>query len=215
MWKTKLLAFLLLTVFTVDLGAIPDAENRKAARDARRQERKEKREARKAKPEEVNLQDVVVTQASPQETAPVSEESIPEDVALNNVVLAEEVVEEPYYEETTTTASAVEPKTTSSKEDKSPAVGEQSPAETEESEEDNSWIGVLIIAVVLLVSFVSWLNSRRCPRCRKRFAMVAIDENFHGFGKENGKTCNKMKVTRQCKYCGFQDYVVEKRQFDK
>ena len=196
MWKTKFLVFLLLTVFTVDLGAIPDAKDRKTSREARKQERMEKREARKANAEQVNLQDVVVTQASPQETAPVSEESIPEDVALNNVVLAEEVVEEPYYEETTTNASAVEPKTTSSK-------------------EDNSWLFFLIIAVVLLVSFIKWLNSRRCPRCRKRFAMVAIDENFHGFGKENGKTCNKMKVTRQCKYCGFQDYVVEKRQFDK
>ncbi len=212
MCKTKLVALLLLTLFAFDLGAAPDAEDRKAAREARKQERKEKREAKKAKDEEVNLQEVAMGQTPTRDAVPVSEEVIVDDVALNDAALTEEVVEEPYYEEATSATPVAEPKTTSSMEDKSPAVGEQSPAETEE---DNSWLFFLIIAVVLLVSFIKWLNSRRCPRCRKRFAMVDIHENFHGFGKENGKMHNNIKVTRECKYCGFQDYVVEKRQFDK
>ena len=215
MCKAKLVALLLLTLFAFDLGAAPDAEDRKAAREARKQERKEKREAKKAKDEEVNLQEVAMGQTPTQDAVPVSEEVIVDDVALNDAALTEEVVEEPYYEEATSATPVAEPKTTSSKEDKSPAVGEQSPAETEETEEDNSWLFFLIIAVVLLVSFIKWLNSRRCPRCRKRFAMVDIYENFHGFGRENGKGHNKIKVTRECKYCGFQDYVVEKRPFDK
>lgn len=215
MCKAKLVALLLLTLFAFDLGAAPDAEDRKAAREARKQERKEKREAKKAKDEEVNLQEVAMGQTPTQDAVPVSEEVIVDDVALNDAALTEEVVEEPYYEEATSATPVAEPKKTSSNADKNTAVDEQPAEGTENDQEDNTWILILIIAGGALVSFVSWLNSRRCPRCRKRFAMVDIDENFHGFGKENGKGHNKIKVTRECKYCGFQDYVVEKRSFDK
>ena len=197
MCKAKLVALLLLTLFAFDLGAAPDAEDRKAAREARKQERKEKREAKKAKDEEVNLQEVAMGQTPTQDAVPVSEGVIVDDVALNDAVLTEEVVEEPYYEEATSAT------------DEQPAEG------TENDQEDNTWILILVIAGGALVSFVSWLNSRRCPRCRKRFAMVDINENFHSFGRENGKGHNNIKVTRECKYCGFQDYVVEKRPFDK
>ena len=210
MCKAKLLALLLLTAFAFDLGAAPDAEERKAAREARKQERKEKREAKKSKDDEVNLQDVVVEQVSAQNVVVPEETSVEEEVAF----VGTETIE-PAYEEVSEEVYIEEDKSVPLNADNKSQSEEQPGEGTQEGGEDNSWALILIIVVVIVVAFFRWLNSRRCRRCGRRFAMVDIHENFHGFGRENGKGHNNIKVTRECKYCGFQDYVVEKRPFDK
>ena len=91
MYKAKLLALLLLTAFAFDLGAAPDAEERKAAREARKQERKEKRETKKSKNDEVNLQDVVVEQVSAQNVVVPEETSVEEEVEIGRASCRERV----------------------------------------------------------------------------------------------------------------------------
>ena len=94
---------------------------------------------------------------------------------------------------------------------------ESSASDSGSDSDDDDWILKVIIAVVILLLIRHELHKRDCPKCHKRHAMRDVDKQYMGASSaENVKQSdgrykkvihNKYKIIRECKYCGYQDFV--------
>ena len=92
---------------------------------------------------------------------------------------------------------------------------------SEQTPHSDSSPNILLIIVILwfAIKVLKRIFSGRCPKCKKFRAMKVIDEEHLGVSKtkwekdKNGESCqvyyNKVKVTCQCKYCGYREWHKE------
>lgn len=94
---------------------------------------------------------------------------------------------------------------------------------TEDTEEDTDF-GPLVILILIcagIYKIIKFLFARRCSSCKRKFSMRVVNEEFLGHTKKtrekgsDGKYYDvyysKIKVTRQCKHCGHQDFYIKER----
>ena len=223
MMKVRLICLLLLFSFTAMAVENADSNDKRAARKQqrleKRQERQEKREERREERNAQKESDVVAPQASVvvHEEEPVYVyEDVHEDVALD----------EPVDERVTSERSLSDSVPRPAKETSSNDTPNNSDNTIEESSEDSQDDGLsrlvlpLIVIVMCVVAFFSWLFSRRCPKCKKMFGMCVVNETFMGQSKsmkEKNRTVyySNIKVTRKCRHCGYTDYHIEERKGTK
>lgn len=87
-------------------------------------------------------------------------------------------------------------------------------AETDKGDETSGWILLsigILYAIYKISRKIEWC---RCPKCKKKWALKVIDEQDLGtikkeeVKKQDGTHMwvyyHKIKVTRECKYCGYQ-----------
>ena len=100
----------------------------------------------------------------------------------------------------------------------SPTRSSESTIESAIVESESNLLKPLLIWGILLYlvyRILRWIFSRRCKKCGKFRAMTTIDENYLGRVKternQNGSYVhsNRIKFTRQCKYCGHQDHIIK------
>lgn len=100
---------------------------------------------------------------------------------------------------------------------------------TSTSSGDNSQaiIGLLITGVVIWIIYkiFKFFHDRKCPFCKKGLALKNIDEEYLGVAKTKREKqsdgsyatvhYNKVKLIKQCKYCGGRVNVITVVKGDK
>ena len=131
----------------------------------------------------------------------------------------EEVVEEPKEEPASPIVATKDDNTVGKNEVSSPKT-----SEGDSSEEDNTMIFLIIFIIVILYiiyKIIKWVRWHKCPKCKKKWALKVIDEQDCGIAKKEKVKkqdgthewvyYHKIKVTRECKHCGYQVWHTEVR----
>ncbi len=220
----KFLIFIsLLCVCEAGVYAQSSADEKNANRENRRAERLERRakhQEKKSKNKvESTQEDLVVTIEQEQPTPRLNE------VCSDNIVVeSQDNVHDSATLKVETTPSEAESNTKIvdiPAQSKNKEVDSIEPIQDSQTSSDDNAFYLFIIIIVAIVA-LKWIFSGRCKKCGKLWAMRTIDEQYLGRSKTKIKKDNQgkpyqvhynnIKVTRQCKHCGYTTSCVEERE---
>ena len=220
----KFLIFIsLLCVCEAGVYAQSSADEKNANRENRRAERLERRakhQEKKSKNKvESTQEDLVVTIEQEQQTPRLNE------VCSDNIVVeSQDNVHDFATLKVETTPSEAESNTKIvdiPAQSKNKEVDSIEPIQDSQTSSDDNAFYLFIIIIVAIVA-LKWIFSGRCKKCGKLWAMRTIDEQYLGRSKTKIKKDNQgkpyqvhynnIKVTRQCKHCGYTTSCVEERE---
>lgn len=188
-----------------------ERQEKKAEKKELREERKEERQAKKNRSEPQTEIDAVDTNDSEEIIGTANNDNEHTSLDTHQEVAAHVNTE---TNNTTVTAQQNTNKT---------SISTPSRTSTEDTEEDTDFgpLVILILICVGIYKIIKFLFARRCSSCKRRFSMRVVNEEFLGHTKKtrekgsDGKYYDvyysKIKVTRQCKHCGHQDFYIEEQ----
>ena len=101
-----------------------------------------------------------------------------------------------------------------------------SSSKSDDDSSDGGHIGLIIflcITLYIVYKIRKWLKKNQCPHCKKKFAMRVVDEDNLGevrkeiVKNKGGGTSHvryyRIRVTRECKYCHYEDEHEEIRSY--
>ena len=215
--------FLLVAPYSY-VAAQESYPDKKALREQRREERRQKREERKQEHQKEEAQEelVPVMRNTPKNAG--YESATPPSTQQNQIqqkAPIKKAEETPAHKAPATINSSQVPQSIKGAIEQSvPNTASESEKVSQSSSEDNisSFVGFFVF-VVLGIWILSKIFTRKCSHCKKYRAMVPIEETYLGRVKtERVKDSqghislvhyNRIQVTRQCKYCGYQDRVIK------
>ena len=230
---------LILTV-SFSLAAQEATSNKREERQGRKAEKKELREERKEERQAKKNRSVEVTSPNIDSASPeVSESTIQYEpqteidaVDTNDseeiISTANDDIEQTSLDTHQEVATPVNTKTnnttvTTQQNTNQTSISTPSTTSTEETKEDTDFgpLVILILICVGIYKIFKFLFARRCSSCKRKFSMRVVNEEFLGHTKKtrekgsDGKYYDvyysKIKVTRQCKHCGHQDFYIKER----
>lgn len=228
----------MLLVLAPPYPAIAQTEeiDKKTLRDQRRQERKQQREIRREERLKEKNQSgstpaptaIQATDESDQKVIRKQPQSEPQEETYQEEPSKNKSQSGNTPEPATTPPAGASNKTNTQKkqthaqpvthQETSPTRSSESTIETASAESESNLLKPLLIWGILLYlvyHILRWTFSRRCKKCGKFRAMTTIDESYLGRVKtersQNGGYVhsNRIKFTRQCKYCGHQDHIIK------
>lgn len=103
----------------------------------------------------------------------------------------------------------------------------QGATSTSSSDNTEAILGLLAICAVIWIIYkiIKFFHNRKCPFCKKGLALKDIDEEYLGVAKTKREKqsdgsyatvhYNKVKLIKQCKYCGGRVNVITVVKGDK
>lgn len=233
------LVSLILTI-SFSLAAQEATNNKKEERQEKRAEKKELREERKEerrakKNRSVDVTNPNIDSASPEVTESTIQYEPQTEIDAVDTNDSEEIISTANNDNEQTSldthqeaATPVNTKTnnttvTAQQNTNQTSISTPSATNTDDPEEDTDFgpLVILILIGVGIYKIIKFLFARRCSSCKRRFSMRVVNEEFLGHTKKtrekgsDGKYYDvyysKIKVTRQCKHCGHQDFYIEER----
>lgn len=198
--------------------------DKKVLREQRREERRQKREERKQERQKEEAQEELTpaTQNVPK-NAKSESITIIQPTQQNQIQQKAPIKKEetPVHKAPATINSSQVPQSIKGAIEQSvPNTASELEKVSQSSSENNisSFVGFFVFAV-LGIWILSKIFTRKCSHCKKYRAMVPIEETYLGRVKtervkdNQGNISlvhyNRIQVTRQCKYCGYQDRVIK------
>lgn len=202
--------------------------DKKALREQRREERRQKREERKQERQNGETQKEVLpatTANAPQNTTsknavmPATQQSVQVQQKQQTSVKSEKE-ERPIIKAPATTNSSRPSQSIEKTVEQSvhTTAFESNASQSPSDDNFSSFVSFFVLAV-LVIWILSKIFIRKCSHCKKYRAMIPIEETYLGRAKtERVKDSqghisfvhyNRIQVTRECKYCGYQDRVIK------